>query len=244
VKWPEWRANGDAAGGEAVDGPEHIGRILNTWVRHMNATSMNGMLMRRGEPAEPVTSPAEVPEEDQAAEAGVEVPEGFHVDDEPKASWAVRKIVEVRAHAERVKRWAERELHRSQRDEAWLMRRFGPELEAWLREELRRRGGRRRSIALPDGTLGLRQQPPKLEVVEEPVVAAWCERHLPEAVRVCVESEGAAALELARWQRRHEEDARLRRQVLREPLARHAAESGELPEGCSLRPAEDRFYVK
>lgn len=229
---------------EAVTGPEHIGRIVTTLVANMRTNTTARPLMKGSDLCEREPELHGLCEQDQEVGTDVQVPDGFHIDDEANASWAVRKIVEVRAHAERVKRWAERELRRSERDEEWLLRRFGPELEAWLRAELRRRGGRRRSVALPDGTLGLRQQPPKLEIVEEPTALAWCERHLPHAMRVCVESEGMTALELARWQRQHEEDARLKRQVLREPLTRHVAESGELPDGCALRPAEDRFYVK
>ena len=183
-------------------------------------------------------------QEHQAVLVSVEVPEGFQIDDEAKASWAVRKIVEVRAHAARGKEWAARELQRAELDEQWLLRRFGPELEAWLRAELKRRGGRRRSVALPDGTLGIRQQPARLEMVDELRLAVWCERHLPEALRVTIEAEGALALELARWHRSHRGDARLKQQVMREPLNHHVGESGELPDGAALRPAEERFYVK
>jgi hypothetical protein len=172
------------------------------------------------------------------------VPATFHVDDEAKASWVVRKIVEVRAYATRVEQWAEQELRRAERDELWLMRRFGSELEQWLRAELQRRGGRSRSVPLPAGTIGLRRQPPKLELTDELAVVVWAERNFPDCVRVTVEAEGAAARDLAGWQRQHEQDARMRRQVLREPLNRYFSENGELPEGAQLSGGEDRLYVK
>ena len=173
-----------------------------------------------------------------------EVPDGFRIDDEAKASWAVRKIVEARAYGTRVQEWARRESARAERDEQWLLRRFGPELEAWLRAELERRGGRRRSVALPAGTLGVRLQPARLQVWDEPAAVAWCERQLPEALRVIVEASGADGRELARWQRQHSDETGVRVQVMREPLGRHFAESGELPEGTTLVPAEDRLFVK
>jgi hypothetical protein len=188
--------------------------------------------------------PDEDAQEHENVLVSIEVPEGFHIDDEAKASWAVRKIVETRAHAARVKEWAARELQRAELDEQWLLRRFGPELEAWLRGELKRRGGRRRSVSLPDGTLGIRQQPARLEVVDELRLAVWCERHLPQALRVTIEAEGCLALELAGWHRSRSDDARLKQQVLREPLNHHVGESGELPDGATLRAAEERFYVK
>ena len=188
----------------------------------------------------------EAPDEGISDEPAVvaEVPEGFRIDDAAKASWAVRKILEARGYAARVKRWAEQELRRAERDERWLLARFGPELEAWLRAELARRGGRSRSVPLPGGTLGLRRQPPRVDLLDELAAAAWCERHLPEALRVMVEVEGNAARDLARWHHQHEEDARLRKQVLREPLNRYAAASGELPDGTSLVGGEERLYVK
>src|SRR5688500_12514301 len=63
------------------------------------------------------------------------VPERFVIDDAEKASWAVRKIVEARAYGERVQQWCERELRRAEREEEWLLRRFGAELEAWAKAE-------------------------------------------------------------------------------------------------------------
>ncbi len=174
----------------------------------------------------------------------VEVDDAFHVVDEATASWVVRKVVECRAYAAHVRDWAERELQRAERDERWLLRRFGTELDDWLRAELRRRGGRARSVPLPAGTLGLRRQAGRLDVVDEASLVAWCERHLREALRVTVDAEGDAAAELARWARAREEDARVKNQVMREVLNRHVAEVGEVPDGVTVAGAEDRLYVK
>ncbi|HEV7298055.1 MAG TPA: hypothetical protein VGN72_01730 [Tepidisphaeraceae bacterium] len=184
--------------------------------------------------------------DDDDADPGVAaiVDDAFRVVDEATASWVVRKIVECRAYAARARDWAERELRRAERDEQWLLRRFGAELEGWLRDELGRRGGRARSVPLPAGTVGLRRQPGRLEVIDEPSLVAWCERHLREALRVTVDAEGDVAAELARWQRARQEDARVRKQVMREALNRHVAELGEVPDGVTVSSAEDRLYVK
>ena len=178
------------------------------------------------------------------SELAASVPEGFHIDDEAKASWAVRKIVEAQAYGRRVQEWSALELRRAEREEQWLLRRFGPELEAWLRAQLQRQGGRRRSVALPGGTVGLRKQPPRLEVQDELALIAWCRKHLSEALRVIVQAEGWVAAELSRWHRKHAEQAHLKEQVLREPLKQHVAETGELPDGAGMVPARDQLYVK
>jgi hypothetical protein len=195
------------------------------------------------DPVRPVDPKGSTPDDsDVATEIGV--PEAFQVNNAATASWVVRKIVEARAYGIRVKQWAGRELCRAERDELWLMRRFGPELESWLRAELQRRGGRSRSVPLPAGTVGLRRQAAKLDLVDDSAVLAWAELHLPECVRVTVEADGPFARELAQWQRQHDTDARIRRQVMREPLNRYVSESGELPEGATLSGGEDRLYVK
>lgn len=172
------------------------------------------------------------------------VPERFVVDDAAKASWLVRKVVEARAHAERVRKWCEHELRRAEREESWLLRRFGAELETWARAELERRGSRRRSLDLPGGAVGFRLQPPRLGVEDEQAVLNWCRHHLPVALRVTVEASDAQGVELLRWHGQHANECRLRQQVLRDPLNRHVAQTGEVPEGAAVRPAADQFYVR
>ena len=53
----------------------------------------------------------------EAEDAPVIVPERFVIDDAQKASWAVRRILETRAYAARVRQWSERELSRASHDE-------------------------------------------------------------------------------------------------------------------------------
>lgn len=178
------------------------------------------------------------------AEADLGVPDAFQVRDHASAAWLVRKVVEARAHAERVRSWAAGELRRAEHDERWLLDRFGSQLELWLRAELDRLGGRRRSVALPDGAVGLRRTPERLHVADEPRLARWCAANLPAALRVAVEADGPAAVALARWQGEHAEASRQRQKVLREPLGRHVAETGELPDGATLLPAGETFYLK
>jgi hypothetical protein len=185
---------------------------------------------------------ADAPQEDRGIAAEIE--NGFRVTDERTASWVVRKVVECRSYAERVRGSADQELRRAQHDEQWLLRRFGAELEGWLRQELARRGGRARSVPLPAGTVGLRRSVGRIDVVDELSVVRWCERSLPEALRVTVEAEGDAARALAVWQRARPEDARVRTQVSRDALGRHLSEHGEVPDGVAVVSPADRLYVK
>lgn len=225
--------NGDATTASPVDGPAHD----HDFVEH--AVTVDDQGVRRA------THDLNIGLVDDAEEhIRATIPDAFSIHDESSASWLVRKVVELRHYAHRVREWADRELRNASRDEEWLLRRFGPELEAWLRAELDRRGGRRRSVALAAGTVGLRLQPPRVNVVDETLVGTWCLRNLPEAIRVTVDAEGKAGLQLAQWSAEHEESTRVTRKLMREPIARHVAESGELPEGVELLDAVDRLYVK
>ena len=71
-------------------------------------------------------------------ERSTHVPERFSVRDAATASWLVRRINEARAYAKRVSEWAQRELKRAERDEEFLMRRFGSELQEWASKEIER----------------------------------------------------------------------------------------------------------
>src|SRR4051812_34057237 len=68
-------------------------------------------------------------QDDAEAELAVTVPERFAVTDEASANWLVRKVLEARRYAERVEAWAAAEMRRARRDEAFLLGRFGSDLE-------------------------------------------------------------------------------------------------------------------
>jgi hypothetical protein len=109
-------------------------------------------------------------------------PEGFEVRGRPSANWLVRKIVEARAYAEQVKEWAALEIRRAEREERFFLERFGHQLEAWTRPQIS--SGRRKSLKLPAGTIGFRTESVHLEVKDETRLIAWCQHHLPDAIRV------------------------------------------------------------
>lgn len=150
--------------------------------------------------------------------ASLHVDDGFHAHDAATANWVVRKVVEARAYAERVKAWAELEQRRAQREEAFLLRRFGGELEAWARQQIAQQHDGRRSVGLPAGCVGFRAELTRLAINDEKRLLAWCRVHLPTAIRV-IES------------------------VPKTPLMEHIKLTGECPDGAELQGGGERFHI-
>ena len=144
--------------------------------------------------------------------------EAFHVCDASTANWVVRKIVEARQYAQRVKAWAELEQRRAQRDERFLLRRFGVELEAWARQQVAQQHDGRRSVSLPAGKVGFRIEPTRLAITDETKLLAWCRANLPSAIRV-IES------------------------VPKTPLMEHIKLTGEVPDGAEIQGGGERFHI-
>ena len=81
--------------------------------------------------------------ESQIVPLSPEPDQRFEVTDENSANWVVRKIIESGTYVRRVKSWADMEIRRAQREEAFFRQRFGPQLEAWLQQQL---AGARRKV--------------------------------------------------------------------------------------------------
>lgn len=153
------------------------------------------------------------------AELAALVPQRFAVCDADSANWVVRHIAQARAYAEAVQLWAEREKRRAQREEDFFLRRFGVELEAWARRELKKLKTSRKSIFLPAGSVGFRKVGAKLVVDDEPSVLDWASAHCQAAVIIL-------------------------RKLSKTNLNDHFAKTGELPDGTHLEPVEEKFFVK
>ena len=168
--------------------------------------------------------------------------EGFRVTDASTASWVVRRINEARTHAKRVQEWADREIHRAKRDDAFLLLRFGEQLQKFAAQEVAKLKGRRRSVCLPGGTLGFRAHPAKLVVKDESVALAWCRRHLPEAFGVRVSAAGPVGLALLNVSRGNPDECRVEEGLQVSVLVRHLGETGECIPGTDVAPPGDKFY--
>jgi hypothetical protein len=108
--------------------------------------------------------------------------QGFSIDNADRANWLVRRIIEARAYADRVRTWSAREERRAKRDEQRLMYLFGRQLEIWTSQELVANGDKRKSIRLPAGTVGFNRIGPKLVIEDRSAVTDWAREHLPEAI--------------------------------------------------------------
>src|SRR4051794_35829566 len=115
--------------------PEHIERVMESVLSNVSASSCSETVLTRGNDFDGSMTIDGVDIEHEG-DVRADVPEAFRVNDEKAASWVVRKVLEARTYAERVRAWALEEQRRAERDENWLLRRFGSELEVWLRSEL------------------------------------------------------------------------------------------------------------
>ena len=59
-----------------------------------------------------------------------------------------------------------------------------------------------------------------------------------------MEANDQQGIALLRWHGQHASESRVRQQVLREPVNRYVAQTGEVPDGTGVRAAVDQFYIK
>jgi hypothetical protein len=168
----------------------------------------------------------------------------FVVDSDEAANWVVRRVIETRAYARRVRTWAEKETRRAEHDEAFFVRQYGPQLLSWLERSLEATRGRRRSVDLPAGRIGLRKGSLKLEVTDILAASAWCGRNSPHAAGLRVVVNGPLAFEMAaqvavRWP-----DAAVSWSVHRSQLAAHLKASGDVPDGIRVIEPSEELYVR
>jgi hypothetical protein len=164
------------------------------------------------------------------------------VQDESAANRVVRRILDARAYRAKVERWAMQEMRRAEREEQFLLERFGGQLEAWTRQRIAV-DGRMRSVRLPAGRMGFRTSPERLVVVDAAAASAWCCMNCPSAVKVTAAARGEAAVELMRVSRSINAMLEVRSEILLGEIRGVLRASGELPSGVSIVPGADRFYV-
>jgi hypothetical protein len=165
----------------------------------------------------PITTPTD-------AEVDLEilktVPKAFAINNAETASWLVRKVLNARRYAERVKQWAEQEQRRAAREEQTLMFLFGRQLETWASDQIAFPVSRRKSINLPSGIIGFRTMNASLQIDEEETVLSWARKHLPSAVITKVS---------------------LSRSILKD----HFEKTGAVPDvGAHIEPTTERFYIR
>ena len=149
-----------------------------------------------------------------------QAPDSFRITDAKSANWLVRKITELRAYRDRVKEWAEQELHRAAEDEKRLLYIFGTQLQTWAEAEIARSGGQRKSVNLPAGRVGYRTLGSRLVIDNAEAVVQWAKSNCPDAVIV-------------------------KESLDKEKLNTLLEETGEVPDaGAHVEAAREKFFVE
>ncbi len=146
----------------------------------------------------------------------------FCIDSEDRANWVLQRMANVEAEKSRIKAQAAAILKQLETDRQGLEGRFGSELERWFREEVERRGGRRKSVMLLQGTGAFRTVPGGLRVCDAGLAAS-----------------AANALNPDRFFRR-EFDPSEYRKYAKEQLET----TGEVVPGVETVPARESFSLK
>ena len=148
--------------------------------------------------------------------------EEFHITSESAALWYLRKLANLEAERQRVKRQAERLVAALDTEAESLKRGYAGELEHWAREELKRKGSRRKTLDTLQGTLRFRHVPARLSLEENGNALRYAADNLPALVVTRRELDRAAYLDEAK---------------------RLLEETGELMEGIERIPERETFTV-
>jgi hypothetical protein len=184
----------------------------------MSIIEREGAIQSDDEQVGSFTVPTSV-EAEVEAELQRTIPPQFSVRDAETAAWVVRRVVAAREYKGRVKVWAEAEQRRAAREEERLMFVFGGQLREWAEAEIAKLQGRRKSLALPGGTVGFRAVGPRVVVRDEARVMEWARKCCPAAI---VTSE----------------------RLLKSPISEHVQTTGEVPQGVEVTSASEEFFVK
>lgn len=151
--------------------------------------------------------------------------QGFVVDTQEKAEWALSKIArsehrlqELAALAEAAKARIDARLAEITKGDRATVARLGDMIRPWASVEVAK-NGKRKSVQLLNGTVGFRQSPASLVVTDEAAAVAWLEEHGGDFIRV-------------------------KKEVKKGELKKAIEANGELPDGVELHAGEVRFYVE
>lgn len=147
----------------------------------------------------------------------------FHITDEASALWLLRKLANIEAEQRRVKRQAEALLNSLQSEAESLKHLYMGELEQWTREELSKRGNRRKSLHTLQGTLRFRHVEASLSL-EDPT----------EALHHALSQEWEEC-RVSKWE--------LNREAYLKQAEKHLQENDELLAGVRYTPEREAFSL-
>ena len=147
----------------------------------------------------------------------------FAIDSEERANWLLRKLGNLEAEQARIKAQSAAMLKQVEGERESLMNRFGSELAQWTEEEIQRRGGKRKSLTLIQGTVAFR-------TVAESVKVAEDAEQLPEALALAEQWEAV--------------ETKIDRAAFLAKARAYLEETGEVAPGVVVTPAKESFSVK
>ena len=142
--------------------------------------------------------------------------EEFRVTDENSCNWVVRKIVSAEDELKRIKSQYNARKKELERRIEFFEKRFGHEMEQWTSQNL---PYNRKSIKLQNGTVGFRKSRETIKIVDKEENIEWVKNNCPDALRQKEYTTKTEQIE-------------------------HLQETGEMPAGVDLQPAENKFYIK
>ena len=148
----------------------------------------------------------------------------FHITTEDAANWYLRKLANFEAEKQRVQAQAAAIVKQLETDAEGLRYIYEGELIEWTRQELAKKGNRRKSLALLQGTAAFRTVPAGLKISDPAAALDFCRKNFPDAVKTAETLDAAKYREWA------------------EALQKAGAEA--LPAGMETTPQREAFCVK
>lgn len=107
----------------------------------------------------------------------------FVIDDVNRLAWYGRKLTGFAEEVSELTANYQRLLDAIGKRRAAFEKYFGPQAERFVREELERQGGKRKSLDTLGGTFAFRSTKDRLEKLDTDAAVAWAEKHLPDAIK-------------------------------------------------------------
>lgn len=135
----------------------------------------------------------------------------------PFQEWFLGLHAQYEAEHKRVTQGAEQILKYIRNCQLKLHYIHGAKFQEMVEQDIERQPGEKKSYRYLQGLAGTRARQQKIVIEDEDAVIKWCEENCPTALATTI-------------------------YVRRTPLNEHFAATGELPPGCGLIEAHDKFY--
>lgn len=146
----------------------------------------------------------------------------FSVDSQEKLEWYLRKVGNLEAEKARVKAQAASILKGLDSDLASLQEHFGPQVEAFVMQELASRGGKTKTLKTLQGNCAFRTVPSRLVISDEEAAMREAAEYCPEALVTKTSLDRAAFIAYAE---------------------KHASEDAEFVQGVEVVPERQSFSI-